>query len=110
MGAQVYAHSEKFLRPQSSILELNAGTGIYALHFINAGHIVHVIDLSDGMIAQIENKIQAHNLQSRLSLQQLSYDNLDLVNKKISILSSRILVDVREKKGVYFWTKKSRFT
>src|SRR3954463_5975746 len=33
---KVYAHVNPFLKPCSSILELNAGTGIDALHFVHA--------------------------------------------------------------------------
>ena len=46
---QVYDHVEQFLRPHSHLLELNAGTGIDALHFLGQGHRVHCTDLSDGM-------------------------------------------------------------
>jgi len=33
MREQVYAHVNNYLKPGSSILELNAGTGIDAVHF-----------------------------------------------------------------------------
>ncbi len=77
MRKQVYNHAEKFLKPDSHILELNAGTGIDALHFALQGHHVHAIDLSRGMIGQIEEKIKIHQLQNRFSCQQLSYDQLN---------------------------------
>src|SRR4051794_16595615 len=35
---KVYTHVNQFLKPGNRILELNAGTGIDALHFVNAGH------------------------------------------------------------------------
>jgi ubiquinone/menaquinone biosynthesis C-methylase UbiE len=76
---QVYEHTKKFIKPGSRILELNAGTGIDALHFVSQGHVVHATDLSDGMIAQIEKKILVNNLKDRFTVQQLSYENLDAV-------------------------------
>jgi ubiquinone/menaquinone biosynthesis C-methylase UbiE len=81
LRAQVYEHVQKFLKPKSKILELNAGTGIDALHLALQGHFVHATDLSDGMIAQINKKIEEHQLQKQLSSQQLSYENLDLLTE-----------------------------
>jgi ubiquinone/menaquinone biosynthesis C-methylase UbiE len=81
LRAQVYKHVKKFLNPKSKILELNAGTGIDALHFVFQGHFVHATDLSDGMVKQINKKIESYNLQARLSCQQLSYENLDLLTE-----------------------------
>jgi ubiquinone/menaquinone biosynthesis C-methylase UbiE len=81
LRAQVYEHVQKFLKPKSKILELNAGTGIDALHFALQGHIVHATDLSDGMIEQINKKIEGHQLQKQFSSQQLSYENLDLLTE-----------------------------
>ncbi len=77
MRKQVYDHIEKFVKPKSHILELNAGTGIDALHFVQQGHHVHATDLSNGMISQIEEKIKIHRLQNQFTCQQLSYDQLD---------------------------------
>jgi ubiquinone/menaquinone biosynthesis C-methylase UbiE len=77
MRIQVYHHVSKFLTQPSSILELNSGTGIDALHFVQHGHKVHATDLSNGMIEQIKEKIDRFHLHDRLSVQQLSYDQLD---------------------------------
>ena len=82
MRSQVYTHVEKYLKPESHMLEINAGTGIDALHFIAAGHRVHATDLSDGMIDQIQNKIQSLDHTYRLTCQQLSFQRLDLVSEK----------------------------
>lgn len=79
MRQQVYGHVAKHLKPQSTILELNAGTGIDALYFTRLGHRVHATDLSTGMIHQINEKIEAHHVRDRLSCQQVSYDRLDEV-------------------------------
>jgi ubiquinone/menaquinone biosynthesis C-methylase UbiE len=79
MREQVYAHVNNYLKPRSSILELNAGTGIDAVHFASLGHRVHATDLSSGMIKQIRDKMQRSILQGRLTCQQLSYDQLQQV-------------------------------
>src|SRR6187549_3375943 len=76
MRNQVYDHVFSLLKAGSHILELNAGTGIDAFHFVKEGHTVHATDLSDGMVAQIEKKIATHALQNKLSCQRLSYDQL----------------------------------
>src|SRR6478736_6849900 len=77
LRTQVYRHVSKFLTQPSNILELNSGTGIDALYFVRQGHKVHATDLSDGMIEQIKTKINDFQLNDRLSVQQLSYSNLD---------------------------------
>lgn len=77
LRTQVYRHVEKYLAPNSKILELNSGTGIDALHFIKGGHFVHATDLSDGMIVQIQDKIQKFQLQKLLTVQQVSFENLE---------------------------------
>lgn len=73
---QVYLHVNRFLKPNSHILELNAGTGIDALHFVKEGHRVHATDLSDGMIRQIQQKISQRALQASFTCQQCSFENL----------------------------------
>lgn len=78
---QVYQHVAHFLKPQSRILELNAGTGIDALHFASQGHYVHATDLSDGMIDQIKRKIASNNISDRLTCQQLSFEELGEVTQ-----------------------------
>lgn len=78
---QIYKHVDAFLQPRSRILELNAGTGIDAVRFVRAGHRVHATDLSDGMVAQLnKKKVQAG--MENLTVQQLSYHQLDSVNEK----------------------------
>src|SRR3954469_12979895 len=82
MRLQVYEHVSKFLKPNSRMLELNAGTGIDALHFTMQGHRVHATDLSDGMIAEIEKKIKDNPVNDKLTCQQLSYDQLDRLKEE----------------------------
>jgi ubiquinone/menaquinone biosynthesis C-methylase UbiE len=89
MRNDVYAHVNKFLKAGNTILELNAGTGIDALHFAKSGHTIHATDLSDGMIKQIREKINQHKLEGRFTCQQLSYEKLDQVeNRKFDYVFS----------------------
>jgi ubiquinone/menaquinone biosynthesis C-methylase UbiE len=89
MRSQVYNHVSKFITKPSRILELNSGTGIDALHFVQQGHSVHATDLSNGMIEQIKGKIAHFHLHDRLAVQQLSYDQLDqLKDQKFDLIFS----------------------
>jgi SAM-dependent methyltransferase len=74
---QVYGHVDSFLKPGSHILELNAGTGIDAVHFVKCGHTVHCTDISEGMIAQIGNKRLRLQLDTKLTCELRSFDNLE---------------------------------
>ncbi|MEP6736261.1 MAG: class I SAM-dependent methyltransferase [Chryseolinea sp.] len=79
MRLQIYHHVDEFLPVPSYILELNAGTGIDAFRFANAGHRVHATDLSTGMIDEIVRKTTAAPGRERVTSQQVSYDNLDRI-------------------------------
>jgi ubiquinone/menaquinone biosynthesis C-methylase UbiE len=79
---QVYEHVSQFLEPASHILELNAGTGIDAVHFVSQGHSVHAIDLAEGMITQIEEKIGKLELGDQLTCEQLSYTELHKIDSQ----------------------------
>ena len=76
---QVYDHVERFLSPASRILELNAGTGIDAMHFARAGHTVFATDASRGMIDQIERKVAVDNPGQRITCRLLPYEHLDQI-------------------------------
>jgi len=76
---QVYQHVHQFLKPGQPILELNAGTGIDAFHFAISGNPILATDLSNGMVHEIERKIQAYQLSSIFTCRQLSYDQLNVI-------------------------------
>ncbi len=82
MRQQVYVHVSKHVGPESYILELNAGTGIDALHFASKGHSVHATDLSDGMISQIAFKVLKSKFGDRITYQQVSNEQLDKLTLK----------------------------
>jgi ubiquinone/menaquinone biosynthesis C-methylase UbiE len=76
MRRQVYKHEEKFLSPGDSIFELNAGTGIDAVHFAQQGHSVFAIDLAEGMIAELEKKVNFLQLTEKVSYARCSFTDL----------------------------------
>lgn len=81
MREQVYRHTECFMSDSENILELGGGTGIDAQHFAERGHSIHSVDISKGMIRQMEHKIDVAGLKNVWSLQQLSFTELDKVKK-----------------------------
>ncbi len=76
MRQKVYAHVERYLQPDDSILEINAGTGIDAAHFALRGHPVHAIDIAPGMVAAIAEKVTRFELQDRLTYCDCSFTDL----------------------------------
>ena len=76
MRKQVYRHEEEFLLPHSNILELNAGTGIDALHFARMGHSVFAIDIASGMLDQLQKKISTQRLENRIRYALCSFTRL----------------------------------
>ena len=78
---QVYAHVSRFLSPSSFMLELNAGTGIDAVHFAKQGHRVHAIDIAEGMLAQLLKKSAGLSVTGqRLSFEELHFLSVDSVD------------------------------
>lgn len=71
---QVYEHVARYMKPQSQVLELNAGTGLDATFFYEQGHNVLATDLSDGMIHELMKKSR-----DRFRVKQLSYDKLYMI-------------------------------
>jgi len=76
MRRQVYNTVEKYLRPHDRMLDINAGTGIDATYFARKGFRVTATDVADGMIKEIESKIEKHGLQQFLSARQYSYTEI----------------------------------
>ncbi len=74
---RVYEHLEKHLNPSSMILELNAGTGTDAIYLAQKGHSVMATDISESMLAQLQQKIIACKLQNRIITQQCSFTKLN---------------------------------
>ena len=66
-----------YFNPGGLLLELNCGTGIDALSLAQDGFRVLATDISPGMVAETRKKIDAAQLQSRVSAEVLSYLQLD---------------------------------
>ncbi len=79
MRQKVYAHVLRFLRPGDRLLEINAGTGTDAAYFAGMGFSVHATDISPGMLASIEAKIEQRSLQGKLSAQHGSFTRLEKI-------------------------------
>src|SRR4051812_13848893 len=59
---RVRENVEKFLKPSSSILELNAGTGEDATYFAAKEHTVHATDIAEEMQNVLKQKAKQYNL------------------------------------------------
>ena len=81
MRQQVYAHIERFLKSNHSILELNSGSGIDAVYFAKKGYAVVATDIADGSQNYIESKIEKLKLHN-LSFKKSSFLNLDELKKQ----------------------------
>jgi ubiquinone/menaquinone biosynthesis C-methylase UbiE len=79
MRSKVYAAFERFVPPGATVLELNAGTGTDALHLAQRGYRVHATDIAPGMLARVHDKVAAHGLEGRVSVQECSFLALDEV-------------------------------
>ncbi len=79
MRRKVYAHVLGFIRPGARMLEINAGTGTDAAFFASLGYSVHATDISPGMLAAIQAKIEQRQLENRLSVEYCSFTDLHAI-------------------------------
>ncbi|HEV8505710.1 MAG TPA: class I SAM-dependent methyltransferase [Chitinophagaceae bacterium] len=79
---RVRDHVERFIKPQSTILELNAGTGEDAVYFAQHGHSVHATDISKGMQEMLSQKILSASLTSKVSYELCSFTQLETLKNK----------------------------
>jgi ubiquinone/menaquinone biosynthesis C-methylase UbiE len=75
-------HLLKLLKPSSLILELNCGTGEDALFFAQHGHSVHATDVSEGMLARLNEKKDAAFFGGRITTELCSFNQLEALNNK----------------------------
>jgi len=73
---RVRAHVLQHLKPASSILELNSGTGQDAMFFAGQGHHVHATDIAPGMQHQLKKKVLKTNMQDKVSTELCSFTQL----------------------------------
>jgi ubiquinone/menaquinone biosynthesis C-methylase UbiE len=79
---RVRAHALQYLKPGSTILELNSGTGEDATFFAQQGHHVHATDISAGMQQQLVQKVISKKLQGLVSNELCSFTNLGQLKNK----------------------------
>jgi ubiquinone/menaquinone biosynthesis C-methylase UbiE len=74
-------HVNDYLRPNLSILEINAGSGIDALYFAKNRHPVLATDIAEDSKKHIENKIR-HSGLSNLRFQKCSFTSLENIGNE----------------------------
>jgi len=77
MRKEIREHVLSLVKPGSSMLELNSGTGLDAVYFAEHGINVTATDISMGMIRELEKKILKYNLQDKIKAKQCSFNNLE---------------------------------
>jgi len=73
---RVRTHVNKYLNPNSNILELNSGTGEDAIYFAQQGHHVHATDISVGMQNELSIKVKKNELENNISTELCSFTEL----------------------------------
>jgi ubiquinone/menaquinone biosynthesis C-methylase UbiE len=79
---RVRDHVLQYLKPGSSILELNSGTGEDALFFARKGFKVHATDISAGMQNELKRKAASAGLQYIITNELCSYTQLNKLENK----------------------------
>ncbi len=74
---RVRDHVMTYLRPQSKILELNAGTGEDAIFFAQQGHLVHATDISSAMQTILKEKVVQQKLEDKVTHEVCSFTDLE---------------------------------
>lgn len=73
---RVRSVAERFIKPGGQVLELNSGTGEDTIWFAERGHTVHATDISAGMQEKLLAKVNALNLQEKISTEIISFTDL----------------------------------
>lgn len=79
---RVRTHVQQYLNNNSSVLELNSGTGEDAIWFAQQGHHVHATDISASMQAILKHKTVTAGLDEKISTEIISYTALKDMKKK----------------------------
>ena len=79
---RVRDHVQRFIKPGSNILELNAGTGEDAIWFTEQGHKVHATDISKGMQEKLIKKVKQAGLGDKVSSELCSFTELNKLQDK----------------------------
>ncbi|RFM28270.1 class I SAM-dependent methyltransferase [Deminuibacter soli] len=79
---RVRNHINRYLQPNSHILELNAGTGEDAGYFARQGHRVHATDISSGMLERLQKKMEWKQTTAQVSSELCSFTQLDQLQQR----------------------------
>ncbi|MGH2644857.1 MAG: class I SAM-dependent methyltransferase, partial [Chitinophagaceae bacterium] len=79
---RVRAQIRGFLKPNSDILELNAGTGEDGIFFARLGHHIHETDVSTGMLHILSQKINQQHFEGKITVENCSFTNLHKLKNK----------------------------
>jgi len=79
---RVRDHLLQWLKPNSKVLELNAGTGEDAIWFAQQNHTVHATDISKGMQEKLVEKVGQYKLQSQVTHELCSFTGLQNLHNK----------------------------
>jgi ubiquinone/menaquinone biosynthesis C-methylase UbiE len=74
---RIRRHVLSLVRPEETLLELNAGTGLDAVEFARRGIRVTATDIADGMIEQMRRKADHYSLGEYLQVRQCSFTSLE---------------------------------
>ena len=81
-------HVLNYTTPSQTMLELNCGTGLDAMFFVNQGLFVHATDNADGMLNQLQQKVINYKLEGRLTFQKCSFNELEQLEEELKLLSN----------------------
>lgn len=73
---EIYKVTNKFLLPNSNILELNCGTGIDAFYFASQYHSVLATDGAMGMVDKLNFKLSGNHSSLHLKTKLLPFENV----------------------------------
>lgn len=79
MRRKFYDHLQGVMPTGGHLLEINAGTGQDAVELVGRGFRIHATDFASGMLAQIEEKAARLATPNRLTVQALSFTELERV-------------------------------
>lgn len=75
----VYAHVARFASSESSILELNCGSGTDAIRLVEMGYRVHATDIAEGMLERLADKAATISTGELLTWQRCAFFELDQI-------------------------------
>jgi ubiquinone/menaquinone biosynthesis C-methylase UbiE len=74
---RVREHVLRYMPPEGSILELNAGTGTDAVWFAERGYRVHATDIAEGMQQKLREKVRLQGMDGQVTTELCSFTALD---------------------------------